>query len=326
MAASAVTPERLATFLSRAAAADIAVTKWDGEADNDLAARLLRARKGDVDKALALLNEIATWRREKLPPLRGQLAYSLLNGVTIDEVHGLHPKCYFPTPDRFGRPIYVERTGALDVDTLGTLFPRPDFDAQERHHIYTYESDLRYLLNISSRAKGECVNNIVSILDLSGLSMSLAGSSRARAFVKHMAALDSAVYPELLGKMLIINAPSIFSAAWSVIKGFLDEHTVSKIAILGGPSSYMPELLKLVDKANIPTEYGGDYVVPGGLFPESGTKRETVGAGKLLQVETPARAGEVWRFKWLAQPSGASPFRQLVCTWCASMLTSHKTR
>jgi hypothetical protein len=37
-----------------------------------------------------------------------------------------------------------------------------------------------------------------------------------------------------MGAMFVVNAPFVFSACWSIVKGFLDEKTVAKIKILGG--------------------------------------------------------------------------------------------
>lgn len=48
-----------------------------------------------------------------------------------------------------------------------------------------------------------------------------------------MATTDSDHYPERLGTMVIINAPSMLSFAWNVIKGFLDAVTKEKINIIG---------------------------------------------------------------------------------------------
>lgn len=36
-------------------------------------------------------------------------------------------------------------------------------------------------------------------------------------------------YPETLGNMYIINAPFIFTAAWAIVKNFVDEKTQKKI-------------------------------------------------------------------------------------------------
>lgn len=48
-----------------------------------------------------------------------------------------------------------------------------------------------------------------------------------------MAITDSDHYPERLGTMIIINAPSVLSFAWRIIQGFLDAVTKEKINILG---------------------------------------------------------------------------------------------
>ena len=52
-------------------------------------------------------------------------------------------------------------------------------------------------------------------------------------------------YPETTGKLLIINAPFIFSAVYAIIKGWLDERTSKKISIIG--SSYQSTLEELID-------------------------------------------------------------------------------
>jgi hypothetical protein len=36
-----------------------------------------------------------------------------------------------------------------------------------------------------------------------------------------------------MGEMLIINAPMLFSGAWAMVKGFMDEKTRNKIKIIG---------------------------------------------------------------------------------------------
>ena len=55
--------------------------------------------------------------------------------------------------------------------------------------------------------------------------------------------------------MFVVNAPFIFSGAWAVVKGFLDERTVKKIKILG--SSFQKEVAELVDLETLPSFLGG---------------------------------------------------------------------
>jgi CRAL/TRIO domain len=63
--------------------------------------------------------------------------------------------------------------------------------------------------------------------------------------------------------MVIINAPWLFSAIWTVVSGFLDEKTAAKISVLG--SSYQSELLDLVDAENLPISLGGTSDCPSGI-------------------------------------------------------------
>lgn len=49
-------------------------------------------------------------------------------------------------------------------------------------------------------------------------------------------------YPEIMGKLTIINAPFIFTGIYAVVKGWIDEKTRRKISILG--SNYMKTILE----------------------------------------------------------------------------------
>jgi hypothetical protein len=49
-------------------------------------------------------------------------------------------------------------------------------------------------------------------------------------------------YPEIMGKLTIINAPFIFSGIYAIVKGWVDEKTRRKISVLG--SNYMKTLLE----------------------------------------------------------------------------------
>lgn len=60
----------------------------------------------------------------------------------------------------------------------------------------------------------------------------------------------------------MINSPRGFSAAWVVIRRFLDANTVEKISILG--KDYLPHLLALIPAENLPKRFGGECECPGG--------------------------------------------------------------
>lgn len=64
----------------------------------------------------------------------------------------------------------------------------------------------------------------------------------------------------MLAKMYILNAPYLFSGAWSVIKKFLDERTRNKIEICR--KGQYSDLFEQADPANIPAFLGGTCRCP----------------------------------------------------------------
>jgi hypothetical protein len=102
--------------------------------------------------------------------------------------------------------------------------------------------------------------------------------------------------------MIFVNVPGFFSMGFAMIKPFLDERTVRKIEIMSGREVWGPRLIELVGAANLPVEYGGSLVVPGGLYPPTRTKTLTLATGKVLNEFVAAKKGETVRFKWFCRP------------------------
>lgn len=158
--------------------------------------------------------------------------------------------------------MYVERTGCVDVDSMFLL---TNLDRLVDYHVWCNETGLRNRFAEYSERAGRPVTTLVSVLDLEGATVGMAGAA-TRQYIGRASSLDSAHYPETLGKMLIINAPGFFTMVWKMISVMLDERTVRKIEILGGPSSWRARLDDVVGKDRLPTQYGGTLAVPQGLF------------------------------------------------------------
>ena len=62
-------------------------------------------------------------------------------------------------------------------------------------------------------------------------------------------------FPELSGKVQIINAPYLFSTAWACIKNWLPPQTAEKINIVG--SDYLKHIYAYVDAEHWPKSLGG---------------------------------------------------------------------
>ena len=77
------------------------------------------------------------------------------------------------------------------------------------------------------------------------------------ALVKGIAAIDKDQYPETLGKLFIINVPSIFPIVWRSVQFFLDPAIAAKIEIFGAKKDWLPVLSAQIGLENMPACYGG---------------------------------------------------------------------
>lgn len=60
-----------------------------------------------------------------------------------------------------------------------------------------------------------------------------------------------------MNRVFLVNAPSIFSFGWSIVKGFLDAGTLDKIHILNSKEFSNGYLLDFIDADSLPKRYGG---------------------------------------------------------------------
>lgn len=69
---------------------------------------------------------------------------------------------------------------------------------------------------------------MLGIVDLNGFGL-MKFTSDFIAFVKSIARVDQDNYPEILGTLVVINAPTVVSTMWPVIRCFLDKRTQNKV-------------------------------------------------------------------------------------------------
>ncbi|CCM03233.1 uncharacterized protein FIBRA_05358 [Fibroporia radiculosa] len=220
--------------------------------DDALLLRFLRARKFDVAKAKAMIVSFEQWRKDfGVDDLVKNFDFK-----EKAEVDKYYPQ-YYHKIDKDGRPVYVERLGKLDIPKLYAITTQ---ERQLQRLVYEYEKNVNERLPACSKAVGHPVETSCTILDLQGVSIS--NFYRVKDYVMSAAAIGQDRYPESMGKFYIINAPWAFSTVWAFIKPWLDEVTVSKIDIIG--SGYKDKLLAQIPPENLPKEFGGKCVCPGG--------------------------------------------------------------
>lgn len=237
--------------------------RWD---DRDLA-RFLRARKFNFDKAMEMINKYITWRREQDVDNVESFDFPEVNQLKEIYPHGFHKT------DKFGRIIYIERYGLIDMDRIHAITTE---ERLIRYYVKEYETMVKIRIPACMRRAGVPVEQSLTILDLGGSSTKLMKKSVYN-FVKLASSIAQDYYPEILGKMFIVNSPTLFSIAWKVIKPWIDERTQKKITIEG--SKFQKKLLELVDAQNLPDFLGGTCSCAGGcLNSDLGPWRDETGA------------------------------------------------
>lgn len=225
--------------------------------------RFLRARKLDVAAAVTQYVDCVAWRAATVSP-------DILGPDPNEPVYAAicpHANHKF---DKQGRPIYIEKTGLID---LPKLLKHVNAETLVRRHVRQQEIAMQRMREESAR-RGTVVEKQLIILDLKGLSL-LPNQTGISVF-KECIRIDQNYYPETLGRFFIINAPWIFTPLWALIRPWLDPVTRDKFSVMG--SNYREKLLELVDAESLPQEYGGTCCCEGGcvrpMVPLPGEERK----------------------------------------------------
>ncbi|THV03808.1 CRAL/TRIO domain-containing protein [Dendrothele bispora CBS 962.96] len=237
--------------------------------------RFLRARRFEPAKALKQFSDTASWRkRHRVDKLYAEFP--------VEEFES--SKRYYPRwtgrRDKGGRPVYVYKLAAIEPFTKEIH----SVSAERRYEriVALYEVMMRFVAPLCSylehsdgtttttTANGDKkppfdppISSTTSIIDLSSISLSAMWSLRSH--LQEASRLATANYPETLHAIVVVNAPGFFGRIWGWISNWFDEVTRNKIHILtkdqldpSSPSYETSPLFQLIDKKNIPKEYGGD--------------------------------------------------------------------
>lgn len=147
---------------------------------------------------------------------------------------------------------------------LNELYHVTTEDRLLKMYMREYEKTI-FRLKACSKYAGRLVEQTLAISDMKDISINAA--RKAKAFIQKASSIGQNYYPEMLGKMFLINTSTIFKIVWALVKGFMDKKTRDKMIMLG--SDYRSTLLEYVDKENLPTFLGGTCTcshIPGGCI------------------------------------------------------------
>ncbi|KAH6842193.1 CRAL-TRIO domain-containing protein [Chaetomium sp. MPI-CAGE-AT-0009] len=206
-----------------------------------LVLRFLRARKWDVEKAVAMLVSAVNWRHER------RLEEDIVNkGDSIglaetqsdDEKSFMAQyqsgKAYIRGSDKEHRPVFIIKVRLHDPK----LQSPESMEAFVLHNIETIRTMIRH------PNEKACL-----IFDLTGFGL----KNMDFHVVKFLVQVFEARYPEYLGVVLVHNAPFVFWGIWKMIQPWLDPVIASKINF----TSSNANLAQFIAQENLQKCYGG---------------------------------------------------------------------
>ncbi|KAK4256910.1 hypothetical protein QN277_006571 [Acacia crassicarpa] len=192
--------------------------------------RFLRARELDIEKASAMFLEFLKWRRSFVP--NGSISLS----EVPDELS--QNKIFMQGLDKKGRPITIVFGARHFQNKVGGL------DEFKRFVVYSLDK------LCSRMPPGQ--EKFVGIGDIKGWGYS---NCDIRGYLSALKILQD-YYPERLGKLFIVNAPSMFMTAWKIVYPFIDKKTKKKIVFVKN-NELKSRLLEDIEEDQLPEVYGG---------------------------------------------------------------------
>ncbi|XP_047358427.1 SEC14-like protein 2 isoform X3 [Vespa velutina] len=221
--------------------------------DDRFLLRWLRARSWNVTAAEKMLRNSLQWRKQwEVDKIEEWDEPELIKNYLPHGLSGF---------DKENAPVVVVPFAGFDI--YGTLHVITKRDVIKSFIKYL-ENYLR-ICNEQVKKHGPLAGKITVIYDMEGFNLKQYLWRPAGEVVISAIQMYEANYPEILKMCYIINAPKMFSFAFSVAKRFLNEYTLSKIQIFkADPTKWKPAILELVPTDQMPAHFGGTLKDPDG--------------------------------------------------------------
>jgi len=214
--------------------------------------RWCRARKFDYDEMIKMVEEATECREESMKHNFYEDPKEAL-GCDMALYMAQYPQVY-TGHSKNGIPLFFSKPAKINMDALDII---TTLEGIVKFHWFYQMHDFGNLLR-DQKQNREGFNRFECfiIMDLGGLSVTQL-NSRVMSVIKEQSFIDSLCFPETMNRMVIINAPSFFSATWSVIKGFIDARTSGKVDVIASRKSWEKRLKEFIDDDQLPSDYGG---------------------------------------------------------------------
>jgi hypothetical protein len=249
--------EILKRFIEEADKEEVESARFQVESVDSACLRFLKGRQFDLGKAKLLLHEAFQKKQEYNVAELIRRPAEENSRCDIAAMKNWYPHS-MPGFDKQNRPILFEHTGGITPSVLSVMTTK---EWLVSYHWWSMEN----LLNQSFREAKERSESMglpmsfttCVILDFAGLN-STHCSKAMLDHVKGLVAIDNICYPEILGKMLVINAPWLVHGLWTLVKGWIHPVTQAKIEILPPGPETINKLLEYIDADKLPAAYNGN--------------------------------------------------------------------
>jgi len=216
--------------------------------------RWLRARKFVLDDTVKMVEEAVEERKVATlhnfyPDAKEAL------GVEEAVYKTQYPQVFTGGISKDGKPLFFSKPGVVNIHGLQVTSTPDGVNRYQWHCMHhTFASVLRDRVAADPTYKRyqSCV-----VMDLEHLSRSTV-NAKVLDIIRHQSRVDALCFPEILGICVIVNAPTFFSAIWSIIRRWLDPRTAGKIEIFSFKGSAERRLKELIDADQLPSDYGGN--------------------------------------------------------------------
>jgi len=224
-----------------------------GEALESCLLRFLKPNNLRPRPAAKALRAHLTWRGSVKPADLAPLAPGEICGCP-DELLEKYMPTWHQGYDRQGRPVVFSHYGKFRFGPV--LEAGVTVEKILQLHVRNSENTARLCGKQSSKL-GRDVPNALIIMDTEGWDPNNLRSKGAFEWARGLAKIDQEHYPERMGQLLIINAPSSVHYFYKAASWMLPEKARNQVRILGGRETWEPALLELIEASQLPPQYGG---------------------------------------------------------------------
>lgn len=210
----------------------------------------LRARVFDVKKANQMLRNSLEYKQK-------MKVHTLLKEYTPPEVLRKYLTGGFCGHARDGSPVRVELFGNLDIKGLMLSTRKSDL---EKTKLLQCEWTVQYWEEQSKKNKRR-IDGLTVIFDMANVGTSMLWRPGIQMYL-HLVKILEDNYPEMMRRLLVINAPRIFPLLYKLARPLISDDMKEKIHVAA--DNYQELLLRYVNEDNLPACYGGKLTDPDG--------------------------------------------------------------